>query len=320
MQEIELAIIINSYNRIGLLKESIGSLVKEMQKTALPFGIIVFEAGSTDGSIEWLERFSSESPVFIRVIKASEQEDTSFSHGVNSACLLAIEKFKSIKYLLLYETDNYIKSGLPIVQAIEVLEENLDVGACGFTVQKHSGKEAGIGCPFPTLVSFALGKQFSHFLKLDKPRLNWMRKNSNELSYCQVVYTSPLLIKKDSWQALEGFDSKRFPFSDCDIDLAHRIRGLGMKMIVLKTADVIHDNLQTPSSWSDTRTIREYRARFVYFRKHHGKIVHLVKPFLWLSHFLELILLISLVVLGKRKFQSIRTRFVLLKKVFFNYR
>ena len=320
MKEIELAVIINSYNRIHLLKESYGSLIQKMDEAIIPYALVIFDAGSTDGSLEWIGQEIKQASVPVTLIKPSAGENSSFSYGVNSACTFALNQYKHLKYFLLYETDNYLHSSLPIVQASKLLSENSDLAACGFTVKKHSGESAGFGCNFPSILSFCLGQQLSFFLKLDTPKIKWLKTNDYEYGFSEVVYTSPLLIKRSSWEKVKGFDMLSFPFSDCDIDLAYRIHLEGEKMAVILTDQLLHDNKEVKSLWSSTRTLNYYRARLVYFRKHYGNRIQLLKPLLFIMHVFEFSLLMILIVMGKRKAKSLGTRWALIKSVFFNYK
>jgi GT2 family glycosyltransferase len=319
MENMDIVVVINSFNRLTLLKDSITSLCAEMNKSALGFAIVIYDAGSSDGSIDWIKEFSKNYSNTIYLIDASSDADTSFSHGVNTACDFAIEKFNSFNYFLLYETDNYIKSFRSIKASISLLEKHQEIAACGYTVKKHDGSNAGFGSSFPNLFSFVLGQQLSFFLKVNEPSVKWLSFQENHFSYADVVYTSPLLIKKESWIDVNGLDEYHFPFSDCDIDLAYRLALKGKRMAVIQTSDIIHDNRQVSSLWSSTRTINYYKARYRYFRKHYGVGINLLKPLLMTMHLLEMGMIICLYIIGKRDFGSIKTRWFLVKGVFRNY-
>lgn len=321
MKKVELAVIINSFNRLSLLKKSLSSLVEEMKSTGIGYAIVLFDANSTDGSIGWIREFIEKHPEEnIKLMISSPGEPDSFSYGVNAACAYAADEYKELNYYFLYETDNVLLSGEPLKEAKQLLEESEDLAACGFTVKKYDGTEAGFGSSFPSLFSFLLGQQFSFAMQLTAPKVRWIRKGKENFTYASVVYTSPLLVRKSMWQEVEGFDHVRFPFSDCDIDLAKRIQEHGKKMGVIQTDKVIHDNAQMKSSWSATRTFNFYRARFTYFRKHYGNGIHLLKPLLFLMHFLELCVLGLLVAVRKRNMNVLEVRWDLMKKVFVSYR
>lgn len=319
MKEIEIAVIVNSFNRKPLLQKALSSLV-DVLKGINRYSIVIYDAHSTDGTIGYIHEFIERHKALnIDLIFPSEGEPDSFSHGVNAACAYALKKYPSVRYFFLYETDNFISSIEPLVQAEKLLEREEQLAACGFTVQKHNGAPAGFGSSFPGIASLILGQQFAFSLSLHEGPVSWIRNDICEYAFSDVVYTSPLLIKARSWEKIKGFDSVNFPFSDCDIDLAYRLRKQGERMAVIVSGSVVHDNLEMQSSWSATRTINFHRGRMTYFKKHYGKVIDFLKPLIFMSHLTELCLLAGMVLLGKKKSNSLKTRWTLLKSVFADY-
>jgi GT2 family glycosyltransferase len=321
MAGVELAVIINSFNRLTLLKGSLSSLLSSLNVSGINYSIIIYDANSNDGSPEWINGFIRENGMEnIYLINPEPNQADSFSEGVNTASSYAIQKFRDLKYLFFYETDNFINSHDPVINAIQMLENKMDLAACGFTVKKHNGQGAGFGSAFPGLPSFITGQQISFLLKLNEPKLHWEKMSNIEFSYADVVFTSPLLIKKEAWLKVNGFDADTFPFSDCDIDLAYRISKLGYRMVVVKTDAIIHDNLDKSSLWSEKRTKNFYKARLAYFKKHFGFWINFLKPVLFIMHLSELSVLIVLFILRKSNIKSMKGRLGLLRTVFVNYR
>jgi len=57
---IELAVIINSFNRLSLLRQVLPSITQALEFLTLKSVVIVFDAGSTtDGSVEFIKNFST---------------------------------------------------------------------------------------------------------------------------------------------------------------------------------------------------------------------------------------------------------------------
>lgn len=293
MQNSLIAVIINSFNRVNLLIESLKTLSNSIYENKInyDFVAIVYEAGSTDGSYEWLISEGKKLKLPIHVITPKCGDDTSFSAGINSAVAYAEKKYKDLKYILFYETDNQILNFTPISQAINQLESNDQLAACGFTVRHLDGSPAGVGQPFPTLLNFALGKNVVTHFDLEAISYRWQYYSEDIIfSKVDVVYTSPLLVKINAWKDSAGMDASVFPFSDCDVDWARRLRNKGWIMGVIKTNDVIHDNLSSFSAWSSTRAIHSHRGRLNYFRRHRPIGVLIVWPVLLLvRHTIELI-------------------------------
>ncbi|HYS96669.1 MAG TPA: glycosyltransferase [Chthoniobacterales bacterium] len=289
---IELVAIINSFNRRSLLERALGSLTEALRSARLPSAIIVFEAGSNDGSSEflnaWCENHSGENFV---VIKASPDR-RSFSDGVNIGCAEAIVRFPQCRWLLLYETDNCLATPEPLEKGMSLLKQDAQLAAAGFTVKQHDGKFYGYGMRFPTALSFVLGQNLAARLNLHAPNNSaWRLSDGIRWRTCDVVFTSPLLVRREAWEQSGGLDAANFPFSDTDLDWAWRCAKLGWKMAIIASDHVVHDNLEQLSAWSANRALDFHRNRFRLLKRHRGKHVGLLKPFLFLRHWLETMIL-----------------------------
>lgn len=275
MKNVNLAILINSFNRLELFKHAISALNGWLPADPHWQGraaVVVYDAGSTDGTLEWLaeQRQSSSFPIEV-ITPSGPEEDTSFAAGLNTAASYAIEKYADLDYLLFYETDNQILSAEPLTRAESLLAQQENLAACGFTVKKVDGRPAGIGAPFPSVWKFLLGPKIVHRLQLDAiPCHDPAVYTDQEFCLLDVIYTSPLLVKVASWQASGGLDANTFPFSDCDLDWAKVLHDQGEKMAVIPADGVIHDNQATLSAWSGKRALQYHRGRYRYLRKHAG--------------------------------------------------
>lgn len=294
MSKPDIALIINSFNRLSLLKECLTSLSDWIETSAFNGRLVavIYDAGSTDGSIEWLKEVETQLPIPTEVILPVQGDDTSFSAGLNAGAAYAEQKYPFLKYLLFYETDNQILSEKPLADAMAQLNERANLAACGFTVHKHSGSPAGIGQPFPSLLNFALGKNLVHRFQLEAIPYKWENSESGTaFSEVDVVYTSPILVRLEAWKASGGLDSRLFPFSDCDVDWAMRLYKMGWRMGIIRTTDVIHDNKEALSSWSKSRAIQNHRGRLRYFRRHKPFGIITIWPVcLLIRHFVELVI------------------------------
>src|SRR5699024_2555903 len=125
--------------------------------------------------------------------------------------------------------------------------------------------------------------------RLDRPFMQWKSAGDLTWSECDVVYTSPLLVRREAWERSGGFDSAQFPFSDCDLDWAWRLRKLGLKQAVVQTEAVIHDNREALSHWLASRALHFHRARLRLLRRHRGEWILAALPALWMRHVGELL-------------------------------
>ena len=285
---VELVAIINSFNRRELLEKAIGSLATALRNGSLGCAIVVFDAGSTDGSLQFLEDWQTQNPLDNLELVQAEGNRTSFSEGVNIACNIAIERFPDTRWLFLYETDNYIADAAPIRGAISLLKLQPQLAAAGFTVKRHDGSFCGYGMRFPTAVSFALGQNLAMRWNLYRPNASpWQETGGIRWRTCDIVFTSPLLVRREAWEQTGGFDTESFPFSDSDLDWAWRCAKAGWSMGVIASDAVIHDNLSRASPGSPNRVVDFHRSRLRLLKRHRGNHVAWIKPLLFLRHSLE---------------------------------
>ena len=294
---VEIVAVINSFNRLSLLREALEALTAALRQAPdLGGAVVVYEAGSTDGSREFLEAWARDQPTDrLEIVTPAPGAGTSFSDGVNDGCAEALRRFPTTRYLLLYETDNWISGPEPLRQARAVLEAEPGLAAIGWTVRKHSGQTTGYCMRFPSPLALAAGPTLNQRWELEVPRRVPVQRTPGGVEWwrCEVAFTSPLLIRRGTWERSGGLDVAAFPFSDCDLDWAWRCwkTGLGGQAII--PADtVVHDNRAQASAWSDDRMLKLHRARVKLLKRHRGWWnVNAVKPLLFLRHAAECVLL-----------------------------
>jgi len=312
---------INSFNRADLLRIALPSLAAALRTSKHTGSITVFDAGSTDGSCEFVREFQQAHPEIPVVLVVSQPgEPNTFSDGINRGCAAAMAAFPNLRWFFLFETDNWMADASPLDAALALGDAAKDIGAMGFTVRKYSGTSPGYGCRFPTALEFVLGAHLAAKLGLDRSEGPAVPMSRELPAFeCDAVYTSPIVIRREAWEKSGGLDAEQFPFSDCDIDWAWRLQKLGWKQAVLRTDKVVHDNKETLSKWSHTRVFHLHKARLRLIRRHRRTPVFLVKAGLMLRHLGELLGLALLVHQPKLYLPRLKKRWTLLMAVPGNY-
>jgi len=166
-----------------------------------------------------------------------------------------------------------------------------------------------------------LGQNIAFLSNLHAPnKCRWQNMDGIHWRTCDVVFTSPLLIRRKAWQASGGFDANVFPFSDSDLDWAWRSAKLGWKLAVIETDDVVHDNLEQFSAWSATRVIDFHRNRLRLLKRHLGRHVNVIKPLLFLRHLVETMILAGKSRSDPQAKQKLNGRKQMLRTVWSDYR
>ena len=338
VNSVQFVAIVNSFNRLELFRQSLPSLVAALESCTFRTAIVIFEAGSTDGSLEWLEEYSQHylnSPQdrqldAIHVLTPGAGDDTSFSAGVNAGCQVALERYPELKSLFLFETDNWIGSPRPLELALRLMKRDDRIAAVGFTVKNHQGQPVAFGQHLPSVLEMIVSSRLfwskpistlrRHLTNRQQRITGWQPFEDTRRVNFDVVYTSPLAIERSAWEMTGGMDSENFPFSDCDIDWAWQLKKAGKIMSVLEVDDVVHDNRAIESSWSQLRVLRLHQARCKLIDKHYGSgTLFAIKPLLFVRHAIELLFCAVAPVKIPDRSSSVRKRWLLLTTVFNNY-
>lgn len=121
----KLSIVLGTYNRLQLLQQTITSI---QQQTITPFKIYITDAGSTDGTIEYLKSIASETiiPIFVgeKLGQAKAYND--------------VFKIVDTPYVCWLSDDNVVvNGGLDI--AVKILDENPNIGMVALKTRDRQG-------------------------------------------------------------------------------------------------------------------------------------------------------------------------------------
>ncbi len=316
----KLAALTNSFNRRSLLDDCSHGIAQMATLLGESFSWIVFDAGSTDGSLEFIEEFRLKNPeIAVHLIVPSPGEDRSFAAGCNQAAHEAVTLYPELEWFLFFETDNQLKDVEVIGEGIRHLTRHPELGALGFTVSVLSGESGSYGIRFPGPLSFLLGQQLTARLGLDRPRERWQHDGKVRWTEADVAFTSPLLVRCVSWAAVSGMDAATFPFTDSDLDLCWRLRQAGFLTAVMEAEGVIHDNQGTASGWSARRVLWFHQSRLRLMECFHPGCSLWLKPLLALRHVVEIMILGLVSCFHSPARISLAVRWKLLSSVFRGY-
>lgn len=201
MTRVSVSIIILNYNGRSFLKSCLDSV---LASEGVACEAIFVDNDSRDGSAEFVER---EYPG-VRVIK--NDHNAGFSAANNRAAAAAAGE-----YLFFLNNDTRVQARALSVLAA-AMERDPSVGICGCTIMDYEGTavfHCGIGADV-----------FGYPVA------------GGEVFYAEG---SALMIRKDLFQRLEGFDERYFMFHE-DVDLAWRARLLGSRVAAVPEAVVYH--------------------------------------------------------------------------------
>lgn len=258
MPDLELSIIIISYNTKRITENCIKSILSSTKKTS--YEIIVLDNGSRDGSIQMLERLKNTTHNLKVIIN---KDNAGFGKANNQGIKLATSD-----YILFLNSDT------------EVLEDGVDKLATfykehekeyqfvgGKLFNKDMSPQASAGPEYSLLMIFA-----HLFLRGDY----WGLTRSSPSTPTEVDWVSGacIMTKKEHMEKIKGFDEQIFMYMD-EIDLLYRAKKKGMKVFFYPEAKFIH--LGSASSGSKTYPILQvFRGLMYFYQKNRSKSAQIV--------------------------------------------
>ena len=239
---IETSIIIPVFNKAEFTWQCLASLIRELDFSHVE--IIVVDNASTDNTEEVLARFAD----FLRVI--TNERNAGFVEASNQGAAAARGQ-----YLLFLNNDTLVLPGW-LDHLIETIENHPANGAVGsmFLYPDGSIQEAG-GVVWQNGAADHYGWRASP----DDKRFNFAR----EVDYCSAA---SLLIRKEIFERLGGFDRRFAPAYYEDVDLCFGVRSLGFKVIYQPASRLVHFEGVT-AGLDTTKGFKKYqvtnRAKFV---------------------------------------------------------
>ena len=149
---------------------------------------------------------------------------------------------------------------------------NAHIGICGIKLRDEQG-HTGICCAhFPTLRSL-----LAEMSGLDKILPSLFRspqlepEELTESREVDQVIGAFFAIRRPLFEALHGFDERFFVYFE-EVDLSLRARKMGARSYFLSTAGAVHAGRVSSDQNKSLRLLYYVRSRFLYCRKHMGRV------------------------------------------------
>jgi GT2 family glycosyltransferase/glycosyltransferase involved in cell wall biosynthesis len=225
---IKSSVIIPVFNKVEFTFQCLRSLLRELN-----FGdteVIVVNNASTDETRELLSHFSD----FVRVI------DNDSNRGFVDACNQGAAVARG-KYLVFLNNDTVVLPGW-LENLVETIESDERAGAVGSMFLYPDGRIQEAGA-----IVWSNGEAFHYGWgrSPDDRRFTFAR----EVDYCSGA---SLLVRKDLFERLGGFDRRYAPAYYEDADICMGVRSLGFKVIYQPLSRLIH--YEGATAGTDTRT------------------------------------------------------------------
>lgn len=258
MPQIDLSIVIVSYNVRELLARCLESLIADVQSPTRE--IFVVDNFSPDDSAAMVcEKFPA-----IQLI--ANQANRGFAAANNQAFPMTRGR-----YVLMLNPDTEVKSGA-LATLVRFMDEHPRAGACGGNLFYGDGSLQHSAFAFPTLAQ----------ILLDFFPLNWRLTNSRLNGRYPVPWYArgepfpidhPLgadfLVRREAAEQAGWLDDQFFIYCE-EIDWAMRIKRAGWEIWCVPQAEIIHHEAQSTKQFRDAMFVELWRARWRLLRKHYS--------------------------------------------------
>ncbi len=210
------SVIIPVYNKAGYTSQCLGAIAENSGFDN--YEAIIVDNASTDGTKDFLRSLEGD----IQII--TNNENLGFVEACNQGAKVARGK-----YLIFLNNDTVPKPGW-LTELIRVAENDPLVGAVGAKLIYPDGRlqEAG-----GIIWNDGTGWNYGRGDDPRKPQYNFVR----EVDYCSGAC---LLIARDLFEKIGGFDLRYAPAYYEDTDLCFAVRDLGYKVLYNPRAEIVH--------------------------------------------------------------------------------
>lgn len=280
MQEIDLSIIVLSFNTKELLRECLAS-IKKNAGSALNYELIVVDNASADGS----EKMVREE--FKDAILIANKKNLGYTRGNNEGVKIA-----KGRYILFLNADTYVYAKT-LETMVAFMDEYKDAGAATCRVELPNGKlddSCHRGFPTPW-------RAFCHFVGFSRifPRsrifagysMGWEDlSKTHQIDSCSGAF---MIVRRSAGEQINWWDEDFFWYGD-DLDFCYRLNEKDQKVYFMPTVKILHykgvsGGIKSISqhltrATKETR-LRVTKARFeamkIFYQKHYiGKYPKLV--------------------------------------------
>ena len=244
------AVIVN-YKNAELTTASVKSFQNSANELGIDFEVTVVDNSASETAWELKERLGNS------INLLTPEKNLGFSKANN----LGVQKTHG-EFLFLVNNDAFVTSRM-VERAIEVLETDFNVGLYAPSLVYEDGRHQRSTGTFPNLMTI-----FAEYLLPYRIAQKWTGVDENLSSYVPTVSGACMVLRKDFFLQLGGFDEEFF-FTSEDVDLCRRINDCGKKVFYDRDTSVIHFSGKS-QSWNWIRDPYLHRGRILYIRKYYG--------------------------------------------------
>ena len=260
MKQLDLSIIIVSWNTREILRKCLGSLCNHTRN--ISFETIVVDNGSSDGSAETVEK------EFPQVKLIRNQENLGFARANN----IGIKAIAG-RYLCLMNSDIFVLNGC-LMNLITFMDQNLNVGMSGPRLLNRDHIFQPSCRYFPSIWNnlchaFAINRLFpkSAFFS-DSLMEHW---EHDTVQSVDVLPGCLWMVRREALNQVGLLDERFFIYGE-DVDWCKRFHDHGWDVVFYPDAETIHYHGASSANDPIRFIVEMQKADLQYWKKHHGSI------------------------------------------------
>ena len=273
----QLSVIILNYNVRYFLEKCVLSVQKALEN--IDGEIIVVDNHSWDDSCEMMKQR------FPNITLIENKENSGFPKGNNMGVAVA-----QGEYLCILNPDTVVAEDT-FVKVLTFAKQQADLGIVGCKLIDGTGNflpESKRGVPTPWVAFTKITGLYKFF-----PNTSIFNKyyaqhiSENETGKVDILVGAFMVIKRDLYLEVGGFDEKCFMYSD-DIDLSYTVLQKGKSNYYFHDTSVIH--YKGESTIKDGTYMRRFREAMYFFYQKHFRVSFVFDVFMRLGAFFFAIL------------------------------
>jgi GT2 family glycosyltransferase len=273
----QLSVIILNYNVRYFLEQCVLSVQKALE--SIDGEIIVVDNHSSDDSCEMMRQR------FPNITLIENKENSGFPKGNNIGVAVA-----QGEYLCILNPDTVVAEDT-FVKVLAFAKQQADLGIVGCKLIDGTGNflpESKRGVPTPWVAFTKITGLYKIF-----PNSSLFNKyyaqhiSENETGKVDILVGAFMVIKRDLYLEVGGFDEKCFMYSD-DIDLSYTVLEKGKSNYYFHDTSVIH--YKGESTIKDGTYMRRFREAMYFFYQKHFRVSFVFDVFMRLGAFFFAIL------------------------------
>ncbi|MEX5519326.1 glycosyltransferase family 2 protein [Bacillus cereus] len=222
-----ISFIIVNYNTKKITKDCVDSINKNESLKQFQYEVIIVDNDSNDGSREYFKEHA-----FANTIIIENDKNDGFGKANNIGV-----RFSKGKYIVLLNSDTLVgETNFELL--IDTIKSKNNIGVLSTKILNRDSSIQSLGFNFPSLINeVKLNLLFWNFNFIKNLRF----KNYSNKGLFRVDWVSGsfMIIKKEDYSSIGGFDEKIFMYAE-DLDLCYRLYEENKYSYVLDNTSIYH--------------------------------------------------------------------------------